>query len=120
MDYKAIPEKLKEFRKAKGLSQDDIASLLNMEQTTYSKKELGKSLMSFQTVVAISKIIEKNIEEFAINTNVINNLNDCTLNNSSVSGDIVYNNCTTPIPDRIIKTLEDLITLVKENFKKTV
>jgi transcriptional regulator with XRE-family HTH domain len=39
----AIPEKLKPFREAKGLTQKDIAQMLNMEQTTYGKIELGKT-----------------------------------------------------------------------------
>lgn len=118
MYFTAKSGELKKFREAKNLSQTEIAEMLNMEQTTYSKKERGKSSISYLTALAISKIIDKKIEDFAENTSIVNNVIDSTMNNSSVSGDIVYNNYTTSLPDKMIQTLEDLISLIKENYKK--
>jgi transcriptional regulator with XRE-family HTH domain len=114
----ANSEKLREFRKAKGLSQQKISEMLNMEQTTYSKKELGRNLMSYQTASEIALILGKEIDEFVDNPTIINHINDCTLNNSTVNGDVVYTNCTTSVPEKIINTLEELIKLVKVNYKQ--
>jgi transcriptional regulator with XRE-family HTH domain len=114
----AIPEKLKEFREAKGLTQVDIANLLNMEQTTYGKKENGRNSLSFETAIAISKIIEKDIMEFTTIPEIVNSLNNSSLTNSSINviGDVTYNNCTN-VPDKIISLLEETILLFKTHFK---
>lgn len=117
MNFYAIPNKLREYRKALGLSQCEIADLLNMEQTTYSKKEMGKNPISYETASAISKIIGKNLDEFLENNLLINNISDSTFNNSSVTGDVV-NTFNHSMPEKIIKSLEDLIIFVKENYKK--
>ena len=113
----AITKKLKEFREAKGLTQSQTAEILNMEQTTYGKIELGKSSLRFETAVAISKLIEKDISEFTTIPLVTNNVTDSSLSNSSVNGNVSYTNCNAPIPDRIINIFEELLVLFKSYFK---
>jgi transcriptional regulator with XRE-family HTH domain len=57
---------LKRLREERGYSQKQMAALLSMEQSTYSKHELGKTIMTFDQVFEIAKILECNIEKFAI------------------------------------------------------
>jgi transcriptional regulator with XRE-family HTH domain len=115
----AIPEKLRDFRKAKGLTQEQIADMLSMEQTTYGKVELGKNSLRFETALKIAKIIEKDISEFTTMPQIINNVNDCTLTNSSVNvnGDVTYSNCNTSVPDKITILIEELLVLFKQYLK---
>ena len=46
--------KLKELRKNKGLTQDELASSLNIQQQTYGKYELNKREPDIQTLCKIA------------------------------------------------------------------
>lgn len=55
--YKAIKENLKRIRNEKGLSQVDLANLLNMDRTTYSKLESGDTGISLHHIKNISDVL---------------------------------------------------------------
>lgn len=115
----AIPEKLRDFREAKSLTQKEIAELLNMEQTTYGKIELGRNSLRFETAVEIAAIIEKEITEFTTMPLVANNVTNSTLTNSSVNvnGDVNYSNCNSSVPEKIIEHFEELVVLFRQFLK---
>ena len=46
--------RLKELRKSKGLTQDELASSLNIQQQTYGKYELNKREPDIQTLCKIA------------------------------------------------------------------
>jgi transcriptional regulator with XRE-family HTH domain len=113
-----ITEKLRQFRKAKGLTQPQIAEMLNMEQTTYSKIELAKSNLRYETAIQIAEIVERDVSEFTTIPIINNNVANTTLTHSSVNvnGDVTYNNCNT-LPDKIVVLAEEMLSIVKEYFK---
>ena len=53
-----IGEKLKECRLRKGLTQGDVAALLNMNRTTYTKYESDVTEPSFATLRKITELFE--------------------------------------------------------------
>ena len=54
---------LKQVREAKGLSQKELAGLIDMAQAQYSRIESGKTDPSFSAVVKISKALGLNLSE---------------------------------------------------------
>ncbi len=54
---------LKQVREVKGLSQKELAGLINMAQAQYSRIESGKTDPSFSVVVRISKALGLNLSE---------------------------------------------------------
>lgn len=57
---------LREIRKSKGFTQKQIALRMAMEQTTYSKKENGKSPITDEEYKKLSEILETSVEAIVI------------------------------------------------------
>lgn len=58
-----LSDTLKKVREAKGLSQKELASLIDMAQAQYSRIESGKTDPSFSVVTRISKALGLNLSE---------------------------------------------------------
>ncbi|MDD4565370.1 MAG: helix-turn-helix transcriptional regulator [Eubacteriales bacterium] len=56
-------EKIKELRKQRGLSQQDLSDKSNVPQTTISDIELNKVIPSIEKVVRIAKALNVPLEE---------------------------------------------------------
>lgn len=56
-------ERLINFRKAKGISQKEMAQKIAMEQTTYSRKERGISPVTDNEWERFAKALDVNIDE---------------------------------------------------------
>lgn len=72
-------ENLRKLRLTKGLTQQRIADLLQMEQTTYAKIELGKSRLRPEVAIKLAEILEtkiSNISTFPFEILPICNTND--------------------------------------------
>jgi len=54
---------LKQVREAKGLSQKELATLLDMAQAQYSRIESGKTDPSFSTVVKVAQALGLDLSE---------------------------------------------------------
>ncbi len=79
-----LHKKLVDLRKSKGLTQEQMAKLIAMEQTTYSRKETGKSPVTQNEWERFAKALETNIEEIKDdNSNSIKNEN-CTFHDSNI------------------------------------
>ena len=63
MDRKLLGLRIKELRKAKGFTQEELAEKLNIETRQLSKLETGKHYPSFETVVALLKTFDMTFEE---------------------------------------------------------
>ena len=55
IDTNLAGQRLKEFRKSKNLTQNDLATYLNIDQTTVSKYEIGKEIISTNFLYEICK-----------------------------------------------------------------
>lgn len=83
-------EKLAEVRKAKGLTQKQMALKIAMEQTTYSRKERGKSPISDEEWKRFANLLEVPIEDIKETNNSSNPKNEnCTFNDSSIGIQII-------------------------------
>lgn len=56
--------RIKEIREAKGLNQEKLAEIVNMESRQISRIETGKSFTSLENLVNISRALNVEIEEF--------------------------------------------------------
>ena len=59
--------KLYELRKQKGLSQEELASRLNVSRQTVSKWEVGESTPDMEKLVAISELFDISLDELVLN-----------------------------------------------------
>ena len=58
-----LGKRVKELRKAKGLTQDKLSEQLNIDQKQLSRIEVGKSFPSFDTLENLSKLLKVEIKE---------------------------------------------------------
>ena len=58
-----MQEKLILLRKKRGITQNDLAKLLNISQKTYSFKELGKTQFTANEMFIISKYFNLELED---------------------------------------------------------
>lgn len=61
MQTKKILEKIKNARKAQGLTQEELAQQLDIAQNSYSKYETGYSEMSLNLFLDIVEILDINL-----------------------------------------------------------
>ncbi|MBS7254943.1 helix-turn-helix domain-containing protein [Flavobacterium branchiicola] len=67
-------EKLKNIRKEKGLSQVEMAQMVAMEQTTYSRKEIGKSPIKDHEWLKFAEVLKVSVKEIKeVNTTLREN-----------------------------------------------
>lgn len=59
--------RLKGLRVSKGLTQMDLANILNMPKSTYAKKENQKSTFSIEEAIGVSKALGVSLEAIFIN-----------------------------------------------------
>ena len=58
--------KLYELRKKKGLSQEELASRLNVSRQTISKWEVGDSTPDMEKIIAISDLFDISLDELVL------------------------------------------------------
>jgi transcriptional regulator with XRE-family HTH domain len=67
MDLKAlnmeIGERIKKIREARGLSQKEVASMIKMDQSQYSKLEKDKTDPSVSTLAKVAKALGSQLSE---------------------------------------------------------
>lgn len=70
-----IGERIKDIRTAKNLSQKEVALLLEMDQSQYSKIENGKTDPYFSTIEKISNALGVNLNDLLAPDDVFKNIN---------------------------------------------
>lgn len=61
---KKLGLKIKELRKRKGLTQEELAELIQMEQNSISVMESGRNFPTLGTLEKIAKVLEVNLSDF--------------------------------------------------------
>lgn len=61
---KKLGLKIKELRKRKGLTQEQLAELIDMEQNSISVIESGRNFPTLGTLEKIAQILEVNLSDF--------------------------------------------------------
>ena len=80
---------LKEFRIKKGITQKEMALKMAMEQTTYSRKENGKSPITENEWERFAKVLDTSIEELKKGNESVPKNDNCTFNDNSVGIKII-------------------------------
>lgn len=57
-----FPERLKQLRQKKGLTQQEIAELLGVKRNTYSDWENGKTEPNFEMVLKLADLFEVSLD----------------------------------------------------------
>ena len=81
-----IQEKLSEVRINKGLNKTQMAKLIAMGQTTYSRKENGKSSITKEEWQRFAKALEVNVEDIKKEKPQSVKNENCTFSENSVGG----------------------------------
>ena len=63
MDYYAIGQRVRKFRKALGLSQETLAEKVNISTTHMSHIETGNTKLSLPVLVALANVLEVRIDD---------------------------------------------------------
>lgn len=110
-------QKLINARKAKGYTQGQMSDKIAMEQTTYSRKERGKSPISDDEWNRFAKILDIPVEEIKDNNPITSKNENCTFQDNAIG----IQNITIPqnVFDIIIKynaKLEEENTTLKEQL----
>lgn len=106
-----IKQKLIEKRKEKGMSQSEIAHLLNMEQSQYSRRESGATRISKKECDKIAKVLDVPLEDIYEphdGVYIVNNENP-TFNDYSSSQNHTHN-----LSDFAIDTMKKYIQKLEE------
>ncbi len=61
-----LSEKLKEFRRNEGLTQKELAMVLNSSQNTISQYESGKRTPTVKKLVEISTLLGCSVDELTV------------------------------------------------------
>jgi transcriptional regulator with XRE-family HTH domain len=112
-------QKLINARKSKGYTQEKMSSVIAMEQTTYSRKERGKSPINDEEWNRFAKALDVAVEEIK-DLNLMHSIrnDNWSLNDNSVG--IQYVNIPQNVFDIIIKyntKLEEENQELKEKLK---
>ena len=55
--------KIKEYRISKGYTQSEIANILNIKQSSYSNKELGRREFTIEEIKLLKELFEVTYED---------------------------------------------------------
>ena len=96
MNYEEIGKRIREYRKLKKLSQEQLAEKINISTTHMSHIETGSTKLSLQVLVDIAKVLNVNTDDLIfeqkpqILVNRINNiLSECNEEQIEVITNIV-------------------------------
>ncbi|UCA60052.1 helix-turn-helix domain-containing protein [Chryseobacterium rhizoplanae] len=111
-------EKLKNLRKQRGYTQQQIADILATDVSNYSRKENGEVKIFDDEWEKLAKALDTTIEDIREEriANVVQNLtfNDSSSNTSNQSGN--YNQYCS-IPDYMLESQQEYIKLLREQIE---
>ena len=72
MDYYAIGQRIRKYRKAKGLSQEQPAEIVDISTTHMSHIETGNTKLSLQVFVDLAEALQVNVDSLLTDVNMTN------------------------------------------------
>ncbi len=113
-----VSEKIKRFRKAKGLSQEEVAERLHISQSAYARIETGESQSWATHLVKLSEIFEVKPENFL--TDEANNLEQ---ENTEQKGGMAFQfvgtiNTINSLSEKLVEQYEERIAEMKTAIKE--
>lgn len=72
MDYYAIGQRIRKYRKAKGLSQEQLAEIVDISTTHMSHIETGNTKLSLQVFADLAEALQVNVDSLLTDVNMTN------------------------------------------------
>jgi transcriptional regulator with XRE-family HTH domain len=107
-----VQNKLKNYRKNKFLTQQQMAQLCAMDQTTYSRKESGKSSITEEEWQRFAKVLQTDVNEIKPEEKMVFKNENCTFTDNAVG--IQYVNIPKEVLDTILRYNQKLEEEVRE------
>lgn len=82
-------ERLKELRKKKGFTQQDVAEALNVERATYAQYELGKRSPNNDMLIKLAKFYGVTVDYILKNENSISDIREEYATNNQAKDDFI-------------------------------
>lgn len=107
MDYCKIGEKIRKFRKAKGLSQEQLAEIVDVSVTHISHIETGNTKLSLSVFLDIANALEVQANDL---------LNDEISGRNVAMNELseIFDSCT----EKQIRIIVEIIKSMKVSFDK--
>lgn len=112
-----IGQKIKRIREIRNLTQDYMASKLNITQAAYSSIESGKTKIDDNKLKSIAQILD-------VDEDIIKNFDDKVIFNSCVQSGYINTNHINPIEkiqelyDKLLKEKDSKIALLENMLKQ--
>ena len=115
-----VLKKIRETRKNKGLSHENMANELNMSPSAYNKLERGETILSLERLLKISEILEVNVGDI-LDIVPTNQFNQTNKENSTAylqqTANFYQEN--KEVYDKLITTQQNEIQFLRELLAKT-
>ena len=72
MDYYAIGQRIRKYRKAKGLSQEQLAEIVDISTTHMSHIETGNTKLSLQVFADLAEALQVSVDSLLYDVNSTN------------------------------------------------
>ena len=72
MDYYAIGQRIRKYRKAKGLSQEQLAEMVDISTTHMSHIETGNTKLSLQVFADLAEALQVSVDSLLTDVNMTN------------------------------------------------
>ncbi|MDR1347809.1 MAG: helix-turn-helix domain-containing protein [Prevotellaceae bacterium] len=114
-----IVSKIKRLRHEKGLSQPQMAELLNMEKSVYARLETGRTYSWAKYLEELLNVFEITPEKFFedIGSNIVINNNNCPYGGNSVNVQYLHAE-NREIYEKLLAAKDEQIALLKEMLEK--
>ena len=71
MELKTISQKLRGIRKTCGFTQQQVAAVLNVDRSTYTYYEIGKTTPDIRTVKALADLFNVSVDELLMDEEIV-------------------------------------------------
>lgn len=105
-----IGDKIRKYRLLKGYSQENMATMLNISQKTYSNLENNKSNISIDMLKTLAKELEVDVMELLSSDKVVVQHNN-SKDNSTFQGGIILNHNA-----ELVRQLKEQISDLKKSL----
>ena len=107
LDYVEIGKRIRKYRKANGLSQDELAEMIDISTTHMSHIETANTKLSLLVCASIAKVLQVRIDDI-----IYDRSNDYSVSKEEIME--ILSDCT----DSQIKALKEILLNSKIAIKK--
>lgn len=114
-----IGTKLYAIREERRLNQEEMADLLGISQSSYSRLERGESSIELDELVRFAKVLQVPIQDFLPETLTIHNENHNGQGGFVVFGELNYHNSHVEEIKQLVSVVQNLVAQVSALLERT-